>query len=68
MNSPKPVVTYQYAHHIALGDRAILTGVKGHPSSDVTGGAVATSTSKVIAIRENGAFETLNTLYVKEEG
>lgn len=64
----KPTVHYVPGKydHIEVGARALLSDVIDHPATDRVsnepGQPVWTST--VVSIGENGAFETLNTLYV----
>jgi hypothetical protein len=67
--SEKPVVYYgerdTYFGPLVIGESAFLYDVENHYNPQVEGKHVRTS--PVVAVGENGSFETENTLYKRKE-
>lgn len=62
-NAHKPVVHYtpELGDYIEIGRSATIFGVQDHPN---LGAMDTVYTSRVIDIREDGEFETENTIYM----
>ena len=66
MTSPKPIVFFTESTRAAVGARATLWGITGHPR---LGDQDSVRTSTVVDIRDDGnTIETRNTIYKKMEG
>ena len=63
----KPIVQYSGIQHAAVGEPAILVGVRGHPNTDRVSWNATVRTSPVQRIEPDGTIETKNTIYKKDD-